>query len=124
MTDVYDQHAHSFVNIAAWVILKDGERVATFATKYGRGGSSGVTLTAYLHVIGLPMVRFREGPGGGYAMKDAAFRRVAEKAYKQVQTHETADANRVAASFKDYPDAGEHWDGWLRSRGYQVEAAL
>jgi hypothetical protein len=129
MSDVYKQHDATFRGISAWVILKDGERVATFAVKYNNGGANGVTVTAYLHVLGLPMVRFREGPGGGYDMKSAAFSRAAAKAMRESSldvaeiAHQLA-ARNVLADFSEYPDAGDHWDGWLSKRGYQVEQAV
>lgn len=121
MSDVYKQHDATFKNVSAWAILKGGEVVAKFATKYGRRGASGVTVTAYLHVLGLPMVRFREGPGGGYAMKDAAFRGAAQKINPREGSEYSSEADaRTASDMQRYPDGDEHWDGYLRKLGYDV----
>jgi hypothetical protein len=124
VTDVYKQHDSTFRDVSAWVITKDGERVATFACKYGRGGASGVTVTAYLHVLGLPMVRHREGPGGGYDMKSAAFRRAAEKIMHTEGMQDDDPARLATICFREYPDEGDHWDTWLRRRGYEVLQAV
>jgi hypothetical protein len=55
MTDIYEQHRKAFENVAAYVIAKDGEQVATVAFKYPRDGAG--RLYAYVHWLGLPMVR-------------------------------------------------------------------
>jgi hypothetical protein len=65
MTSIYDQHDNAFTNVAAFVIAKDGKRVATIAFKFGNA------VTAYVHWLGEPMVR-GIARGGGYDRKSAA----------------------------------------------------
>ena len=52
----------AFTQVSAFVILKDGEKVATVAIKYPRGRGAG-RLYAYVHWLGIRMVR-------GYACGD------------------------------------------------------
>lgn len=70
---IYDQHGAAFRDVSAWVVVKDGERVATISTKTtGHNNPNGVTVTAFVHVFGGQMVKGSTGPGGGYDMQSAA----------------------------------------------------
>ena len=69
MSSIYEQHAASFANVAAYVILCDGERVATIAFKFPRDGAG--RLYAYVHWIGAEMVR-GSANGYGYDKRSAA----------------------------------------------------
>ena len=70
MTDIYDQHAKAFAAVQAFVILDtSGERVATVALKFPRDGAG--RLYAYVHLIGVEMVRAHAG-GYGYDKRSAA----------------------------------------------------
>jgi hypothetical protein len=69
MTDIYKQHEAAFSNVSAFVVMKDGERVATVAIKFPRDGAG--RLYAYVHVLGLPMVR-GHATGYGYDKRSAA----------------------------------------------------
>ena len=75
MADIYDQHRAAFSNVSAYVITKDGERVATIAFKFPRDGAG--RLYAYLHVIGVQMVR-GFASGGGYDKRSAALAHAAQ----------------------------------------------
>lgn len=122
MSNVYDQHDKAFADVSAWVVTKGGERVATVARKTGgRKSPNGLTVYVYLHVLGLPMVR-GIARGGGYSMTDAAFAAAAEK----MKAPDGCDAEMLAtaSACNTYPEAGEHWDGWLRKRGYEVWQAV
>lgn len=56
MTDIYDLHSKAFARVSAYVVLdKSGERVATVAFKFPADGAG--RLYAYVHWIGVPMVR-------------------------------------------------------------------
>lgn len=66
---VYEQHEKSFPQVAAYVVLKDGERVATIAFKFPKDGAG--RLYAYVHWIGVEMVR-GQADGYGYDKKSAA----------------------------------------------------
>jgi hypothetical protein len=69
MTDIYDLHTKAFQNVSAYVICKNGERVATIAFKFPRDGAG--RLYAYVHWLGVPMVRGFAG-GCGYDKRSAA----------------------------------------------------
>jgi hypothetical protein len=70
MSDVYKQHDAAFAAVSAFVILdKSGERVATVALKFPRDGAG--RLYAYVHLIGVEMVRAHAG-GYGYDKRSAA----------------------------------------------------
>lgn len=69
MTNIYDQHRAAFARVSAFVILKDGERVATVAIKFPADGAG--RLYAYFHVLGVPMARAFAG-GYGYDKRSAA----------------------------------------------------
>src|SRR4051812_8286161 len=76
MADIYDQHKAAFANVSAFVVLKDGERVATVAIKFPRDGAG--RLYAYVHWIGLEMVR-GSATGYGYDKRSAAVSSAAGK---------------------------------------------
>ena len=69
MPDIYDQHDAAFARVSAFVICRDGERVATVALKFPADGAG--RLHAYVHWLGLPMVRGFAG-GYGYDKRSAA----------------------------------------------------
>lgn len=118
--DIYDHHRAAFSNVSAYVILKDGKRVATVAFKFPKDGAS--KLWAYVHWLGVPMVR---GYAGGYGYDK--------------QTAAMASASRhIAALDDDYgdhaahhafitaiaKDEGHHWDTQLRNAGFDVVQAV
>ena len=65
MSDIYTQHDAAFRQVSAYVIAKDGERVATVAIKHA------TAVTAYVHLIGIEMVK-GTARGGGYDRASAA----------------------------------------------------
>lgn len=69
MTAIYDQHAAAFRQVSAFVIAKDGERVATVAIKFPKDGAS--RLWAYVHWLGARMERGYAN-GYGYDKRSAA----------------------------------------------------
>ena len=69
MTDIYAQHDAHFARVSAYVILRNGERVATIAFKFPADGAG--RLYAYVHWLGVPMVRGFAG-GYGYDKRTAA----------------------------------------------------
>ncbi len=125
MADIYDQHRTAFANCEAHVILHNGERVATIAFKFPRDGAG--RLYAYVHWIGLEMVR-GFASGGGYDKRTAAcaaaVRRIDapsrdDPASKGFQ-HSTYAKFRTALHF----DAGPTWDRALRDAGFTVLQAV
>ena len=109
---IYDQHRAAFANVAAYVIVKDGRRVATVAFKRG------ARCTVFVHWIGRTMVRAFAG-GSGYDRDSAACSSASEK----LETGGDADAR----AFKDAlyrGDSGTGWDVELERAGFQVWNAV
>jgi hypothetical protein len=111
MADIYAQHSAAFSRVSAFVILKDGERVATVTFKFPKDGAG--RLYAYVHWIGSPMVRGFAG-GYGYDKRSAAARHAAEKIT-------LADPGFLAALLED---SGRYWDDRLRDAGFTVLQAV
>lgn len=63
MTNIDRLHNVAFARVSAFVILKDGEKVATVAIKYPRGRRAG-RLYAYVHWLGIRMVMGYAGGDG------------------------------------------------------------
>jgi len=122
MTDIYDQHRASFANVAAYVVLKDGERVATVAFKYPRDGAG--RLYAYVHWIGSPMVR-GFAAGGGYDKATAACSSAANRMsqFNPFNTDKAA-ADADAFAYAMIKDDGYGWDHNLRQAGFTVLQAV
>ena len=76
MPDIYDQHKAAFANVSAYVVAKDGERVATIAFKFSKDGAG--RLYAYVHWLGIPMARGFAG-GYGYDKRSAAVANAVKK---------------------------------------------
>lgn len=131
MTKIYDQHAAAFRNVSAFVILKDGERVATVALKFPADGAG--RLYAYVHWIGLEMVRGFAG-GYGYDKASAAVSAAVNapafvKSFNEAVTSHRADdeafhynyhAFRAAAA----KDGGYAWVTELCEAGFDVIQAV
>ena len=129
MPPIYAQHKAAFPNVSAYVIAKDGERIATIAIKYPSG--SGLRLYAYVHFLGMPMVRAFAG-GGGYDKVSAAIQRAGELIAPEYFTDENeptawaiakSECEAFRAALVDCPDGGS-WDIFLRKSGYVVWQAV
>lgn len=124
MTNIYDQHDAAFRHVSAWVILKDGDRVAKIAVKFPRDGAG--RLYAYVHWLGLPMVRGHAG-GYGYDKQSAAIEAAARKlgdwnaTYPTEATIATYEAFRNALSS---PKAIHYWYRELEDAGFTVFQAI
>lgn len=119
---IYDQHQAAFANVSAFVLLVDGERIGTVALKFPRDGAG--RLTAYVHVLGLPMVR-GFASGFGYDKRSAAV----EDAVKRIvfdDTGRSEDANKFAALIQRTlaPDSGDDWNRRLEKAGFTVLQAV
>lgn len=122
MTDIYAQHDAAFARVSAYVIAHKGEKVATVAFKFPADGPG--RLCAYVHWIGVPMVRGFAG-GYGYDKRSAA---CAEAARKLFDLEEPGflngfpqfDAFRSALA----KDDGYPWDMRLREAGFEVWQAV
>jgi len=122
---IYDQHEKAFSNVSAFVVVKDGERIATVAFKFPKDGAG--RLYCYLHVIGLPMVRGHAG-GYGYDKKSAAFRDAAEKQAKvklgSWQTSDYSAEYALAESLYGCLNDSHDWHNDLRDAGFTVMQAI
>lgn len=113
MANIYDLHDKAFNRVSAYVIAKNGERVATLAFKFPADGAG--RLWCYLHVLGDPMVRAYAG-GYGYDKRSAAARNAAD----------LLSDSPAALPIKTAIRAGESrdWNDYLRDAGYLVMQAV
>lgn len=119
MTDIYTQHYKAFINVSAWVILKDGKRVATVAVKFPKDGAGRVY--AYVHWLGVPMVRgFVHGYG--YGKPTAAI----ANAVKPFLKSAPGDGNASQGAFGLIltQDEGKDWTYALENAGFTVMQAV
>ena len=125
MTDIYDQHNKAFARVSAFVILKNGERVATIAFKFPADGAG--RLWCYVHWLGWPMVR-GYADGYGYDKRSAAVANAVNKmAVMPASPDQARDMKRdgqpafEAALAKD---DGHGWERHLRDAGFAVFQAV
>lgn len=117
--NIYDQHKAAFANVSAFVVLKDGKRVASVAFKYPRDGAG--RLWCYLHIFGAPMARGYAG-GYGYDKASAAFEAAAANHSTAIQMD---DGGAIAAINSAVAgDSGYSWDSRLRTAGFDVLQAI
>lgn len=126
MTDIYKQHESAFARVSAYVVTRDGERVATIAFKYPQDGAG--RLYAYVHWLGLPMVRGFAG-GYGYDKRSAACANAAKKitgeALKENNRYTYHDMAAFAAFLSAIEkDSGATWESQLRDAGFTVWQAV
>lgn len=108
---VYEQHSAAFARVAAFIVLKDGERVASVSLKYPADGAG--RLYAYVHVIGSQMVR-GSASGGGYDKASAAYCSAAGAAV-------AGDVKWPAGFWRALAlDGGSSWTLALENEGYTV----
>lgn len=125
MPDIYDQHKAAFARVSAYVVLKDGERVATIAFKFPADGAG--RLYAYVHWLGVPMVRSFAG-GYGYDKRTAACASAVEKLTYAFATindglgRERMDCDAFWEAL--HKDKGPTWDSALREAGFTVLQAV
>lgn len=123
MSDIYAQHRKAFDQVAAYVIMKDGARVATVAFRYPHDGAG--RLWAYVHWLGTEMVR-GYASGGGYDKHSAAVASAIHGAMTRkhalmfAEPDSSQDAFRAAMGLDD----GEYWYDRLRKAGFEVLQAV
>ena len=125
MADIYDQHRAAFSNVSAYVIIKDGERVATIAFKFPRDGAG--RLYAYVHWVGTEMIRGYAG-GYGYDKRAASLADAARKLYKRPD-YEGNTRNHAVKSLSNFiyalkQDDGHEWEHHLREAGFTIYGAV
>lgn len=125
MQKIYDQHSTAFSNVSAFVILKNGERVATVAFKFPKDGAG--RLWCYFHWLGVPMFRAYAG-GYGYDKRSAAIESAAreykpspknkDEVYLWLETDQGWACNAL------YCMGGKDWADTLRDAGFTVLQAV
>ena len=122
MPQIYDQHRAAFASVEAYVILKEGERVATVAFKFPKDGAG--RLYAYVHWIGLEMVR-GFATGGGYDKRTAACAS-AVKGIKATGEYVIDYTPELRSTFTEAlaADRGHTWESALRNAGFTVLQAV
>jgi hypothetical protein len=126
MTKIYEQHDSAFSRVSAYVVARNGERVATIAFKFPADGAG--RLWAYVHWLGLEMVRGYAG-GYGYDKRTAACSsamgplkaKASAPGELEILRNESALAAFIEALARD---AGQHWGGALRDAGFEVWQAV
>ncbi len=124
--DIYEQHDKAFRDVSAFVFLKDGRKVATIALKFPKDGAG--RLWAYVHWLGLPMVRGYAG-GGGYDKRSAAIASAIShltKAQRGEQPLPLPEELRNRAAFVEAleQDVGRGWNQCLELAGFAVLQAV
>lgn len=120
MADIYEQHAKAFAGVSAYVILHNGERVATIAFRHP---TRGMRLWAYVHWHGLEMVRGK-ADGGGYDKASAAVGNAARKLKSLDAATDIATGEFWAFLDACHDRDGRHWDNRLRDAGFTVLQAV
>lgn len=117
MPNVYAQHHKAFAHMSAYVVTRDGDRVATVAFKHSRNGTD--KLFCYLHVIGAPMVRT-------YVLGGDKHTTAVHTAIARVRPDADATrARQIAGDFRAaVTDNGASWDQDLRRAGFSVWQAI
>lgn len=118
MADIYEQHRNAFANVAAYVVTKGDDQIATVAFKFAK---SGLRTTCYLHVLGAQMVR-AYASGGGYDKQSAAV----HSAVSRVIAHDgdVRTIQRLGMIRDAVTDNGSSWDQDLRRVGFFVWQAV
>lgn len=135
MSDIYKRHESAFSSVSAYVVLLNGERVATIAYKFPKDGAG--RLYCYAHWLGTEMTRGHAN-GYGYDKKSAA----AADAAKRMKGAQVWDktlnngfggyAKQTDAPSKDQAafiaaladDNGWHCDRRLQNAGFVVLQAV
>lgn len=119
MPDIYEQHRNAFRQVEAYVVLHNGERVATIAFKFPRDGAG--RLYAYVHWLGMPMVR-GHASGGGYDKRTAACASAIQKIAKDADKPNPPMWAEFSAAL--WADTGPTWGDQLRRAGFTVLQAV
>lgn len=116
--DIYAQHDAAFRAVSAFVVLKDGERVATIALKHGNA------VTAFVHWLGVEMVK-GIARGGGYDRASAACSVAAAKAIATIKVDPNVVDFPRATFFRILrDDDSRRWNDRLEAAGFRVVQAV
>lgn len=121
MPDIYEMHDKAFASISAYIIVKDGERVATIAFKFPKDGAG--RLYAYVHWLGTEMAR-GQASGYGYDKRSAAVANAVGKLIvpAEMEALKATDMHKFLGALES--DGGEYWDTRLRTAGFEVWQAV
>lgn len=125
MPSIYELHDKAFTRVSAFVIARNGEKVATVALKFPADGAG--RLYAYVHWLGLEMVR-GHADGYGYDKRSAAVEvamaRIMALPDYEAQVRETASKTYLSAftGARKSMDSGD-WTRALESAGFTVMQA-
>ena len=121
---IYNQFDAAFSHVAAYVVIDptNGDCVAKVAIKRS---TSGLRTTAFVHWIGVPMVK-GVANGGGYdkdsaSVASAARRVVMPKGPEHMAFQHAACSRFIAAAILD---GGRRWDAAVRDAGFTVIQAV
>lgn len=130
MPNIYELHDKAFARVSAFVICRNGEKVATVAIKFPADGAG--RLYAYVHWLGLEMVRGYAG-GYGYDKRSAAVQSAASRiplgaAFAKAQETglQYAEGRPWYDAFPAFREAltddstGDNWDRKLEKAGFTV----
>lgn len=120
---IYSQFDAAFAHVAAYVVIDptNGACVAKVAIKRG---ASGLRTTAFVHWLGIPMVK-GVANGGGYDKDSASVASAARKAVGSYSCAPGPHANSVRAFFHTCElDGGKRWDDAVRDAGFTVIQAV
>ncbi len=121
-TSIYELHDKAFAQVSAFVVLQDGQRVATVAFKFPKDGAG--RLYAYVHWIGSEMTRGFAG-GYGYDKRTAAVSVAARKVVLSPEGIAGQDADDMRAFVEALShDNGWDWNYHLRHVGFEVFQAV
>jgi len=118
---VYDLHNRAFANVQAYVIAKDGARVATIAFKFPKDGAG--RLWAYVHWIGTPRVR-GSASGYGYDKRSAAVNAATRTMPVSLHNPDCRDGQYQDFIAALAADSGEYFADRLREAGFDVWQAV
>ena len=121
MPTIYDQKEAAFRQVSAFVIAKDGQRVATVAIKFPKDGAG--RLWAYVHWMGARMERGYAN-GWGYDKRSAAV----AAALCKINPHTTPEG-RASADLNAFVGAalemgGQDWTRAVEKAGFTVWQAV
>ncbi len=115
--EIYELHDKAFSRVSAFIIARDGEKVASVAIKFPADGAG--RLYAYVHWVGLNMVRGHAN-GYGYDKRSAA---VSVALCKIVPEGKASDMlNAFLGATKDMDS--QDWTRVLERAGFQVWQAV
>jgi hypothetical protein len=114
-TNIYDLYHKSFLHSAGYVIVKDGQKVATVAFKFPADGAG--RIYCYFHVSGATMVRSYAG-GYGYNKQSAACESAVAAITAVIPPEYQAHIDAFKAALDSRP--GYEWERRIREAGYEV----